>query len=74
MAYTASSYSVSVVWEDYRDDESGIKSFNLRLVQAASCDVQDENNLSPLTGQDWLVLGPNVSDFTFVDLILLVRI
>ncbi|XP_022103294.1 uncharacterized protein LOC110986022 [Acanthaster planci] len=68
VAYTHSTESVLVVWEDYRDDESGIKSFNLRLVQAASCDVRDENNLTPVPGQDWLVLGPNISDFTFVDL------
>ncbi|XP_022102001.1 uncharacterized protein LOC110985344 [Acanthaster planci] len=68
VTYTDSDESVSVVWEDYKDDESGIKSFNLRLMQAASCDVRDDNNLTPVPDQDWLVLGPGIRDHTFVDL------
>ncbi|XP_022100316.1 uncharacterized protein LOC110984425 [Acanthaster planci] len=67
-AYTDSTDSVSVAWEGYRDDESGIKSFNLRLMQAASCDIDDDNNLTPLPNQDWLVLSPDTRDFTFVAL------
>ncbi|XP_038062441.1 uncharacterized protein LOC119732930 [Patiria miniata] len=67
VAYTDSTESVSVVWEDYRDDESGIKSYNLRLVQAASCN-EDEDNVTAVANQDWLVLGPDINNFTFVDL------
>ncbi|XP_038050728.1 uncharacterized protein LOC119723897 [Patiria miniata] len=68
VTYTDSIESIPLVWEDFRDDESGIKSFNIRLVQAASCDVEDDNNTMPVPGQDWLVLGPDIGDFTYVDL------
>ena len=68
MTYTVSSESVSVVWEDYRDDESGIKFFKLRLLEAASCDVEDGDNLTVVHGQDWLILGPDIRQFTLVDL------
>ncbi|XP_038050876.1 uncharacterized protein LOC119724026 [Patiria miniata] len=67
VAYTDSAESVSMVWEDYRDDESGIKSFNLRIMQAASCHVRDDNNLTVVPNQDWLVLSPDTWEFTFVD-------
>ncbi|XP_071798137.1 uncharacterized protein [Asterias amurensis] len=68
VTYTASTESIHVVWEDYIDEESGIKSFNIRILEAASCSVEDAGNLTPVPGQDWLVLDPAISEFTFVDL------
>ena len=68
VTYTDSTESVHVVWEEYVDEESGIKSFNIRLLEAASCDQGNTNNPTPVANQEWLVLGPNISEFTFVDL------
>lgn len=61
-----------MVWDGYRDEESGIKSFNVRLLEAASCDVADSGNLTPVPGQEWLVLGPDIWEFAYVDLSLAV--
>ncbi len=72
VTYTDKTESIHVVWEDYSDKESGIKSFSLRLLEAASCRVEDGDNLTPVPGQQWLVLGPDISEFTFVDLGLVV--
>ena len=74
VAYTYSTESIPVVWEGYMDDESGIKSFNVRLVEAASCDVGDSDNLTSVHNQEWLVLGPDIRDFKFVDLSLVVSL
>ena len=63
-----------MAWEDYIDEESGIKSFNIRLLEAASCRVEDSGNLTPVPGQDWMVLGPGISEFTYVDLSLVVSL
>ncbi len=72
VTYTASTESIHVVWEDYIDEESGIKSINLRLLEAASCNVEDSGNITPVPGQEWLVLGPDISEFKYVDLGLVV--
>ncbi len=42
VTYTDKTESIHVVWEDYSDEESGIKSFSLRLLEAASCRVELE--------------------------------
>ncbi|XP_033637723.1 uncharacterized protein LOC117298529 [Asterias rubens] len=68
VTYTDSTESIHVAWEDYIDEESGIKSFNIRLLEAASCRVEDSGNLTPVPGQEWLVLGPGISEFTYVEL------
>ena len=73
MTYTASTESIHAVWEDYIDEESGIKSFNIRLLEAASCRVEDSGNLTSVPGQEWMVLGPGISEFTYVELSLVVR-
>ncbi len=72
VTYTDSTESMHVVWEGYIDNESGIKSFNIRLLEAASCGVADSGNLTPVPGQNWLVLDPGISEFTYVDLGLVV--
>ncbi|XP_033637389.1 uncharacterized protein LOC117298318 isoform X2 [Asterias rubens] len=68
VTYTASTESIHAVWEDYIDEESGIKSFNIRLLEAASCRVEDSGNLTSVPGQEWMVLGPGISEFTYVEL------
>ena len=68
MTYTDSPESVSVVWRGYRDEESGLKVNKLRLLEAASCDQRLDGNLTLTPRQDWLPLGPDTSNFTFVEL------
>ncbi|CAG2228792.1 unnamed protein product [Mytilus edulis] len=64
VTYTPESTSLTVSWENYRDPESDIKSYDISLWFNSSC--SDDNSQSLLV--DWIELSSNYSQFTFTEL------
>lgn len=64
MSYTQRSDTIGVWWENYKDPQSGIRSYEVSLRKYSSCAEDDDIE----TVVDWLTLDPDYTEYTFVDL------
>lgn len=69
VSYTSDSGSLYVYWENYTDSETGIQSYQVSLLVNSSCGPDSTQDQVV----DWITLGPNYTDYTFVDLDLQVQ-
>ncbi|XP_072048752.1 uncharacterized protein [Amphiura filiformis] len=66
ITYSESTEYISVWWEGYNDAESDVREYRLRLLGAPSCSETDDANLQVVV--DWISIGPNNTEFRFLDL------
>ncbi|KAL5015141.1 hypothetical protein ScPMuIL_009411 [Solemya velum] len=64
VSYTQRSDTIGVWWENYKDPQSGIRSYEVSLRKYSSCAEDDDIE----TVVDWLTLDPDYTEYTFVDL------
>ncbi|KAL5014713.1 hypothetical protein ScPMuIL_008983 [Solemya velum] len=64
VSYTQRSDRLGVWWENYRDPQSGIQTYEVSLRKHSSC-AEDDNTETVV---DWLTLDPDYTEYTFVDL------
>lgn len=64
LAYTRSFFSLSVRWDGFPDDESGIKTFNLTLWERQRCRA----SLATFINIENVQLPGHYTKYTFVDL------
>ena len=62
--YSPSSDAVTIWWTDFGDLESGIKNFQVRLLNGAdSCIAESAENMTTIVG--WTALPANSTSYTF---------
>ena len=64
--YASSRDTLTAWWSGFTDPESGIKSFNVRLLSGDSCLIHGVDNLTTVI--DWTELSANSSSYDFTHL------
>ncbi|XP_072034301.1 uncharacterized protein [Amphiura filiformis] len=63
--YTTSKEELLIWWNGFKDDDSGIHSYRIRLLSAASCEESVQADLD--THVDWIKLNGNLTNYRFVN-------
>ncbi|KAI0215917.1 hypothetical protein LSAT2_032052 [Lamellibrachia satsuma] len=66
LLYASSRDTLTAWWSGFTDPESGIKTFNIRLLSGDSCLIHGVDNLTTLV--DWTELSANSSSYDFTHL------
>ncbi|KAI0235602.1 hypothetical protein LSAT2_013879 [Lamellibrachia satsuma] len=66
LLYASSRDTLTAWWSGFTDPESGIKTFNIRLLSGESCVIHRVDNLTTLV--DWTELSANSSSYDFTHL------